>query len=181
MSEVKIGDIMRKAVITAKKNDTIDKIAKIMAKAEIGGLVVIDQGKVVGILTEKDIVKNVLAKDKNAKKVKVKDIMKHPVRTVLPETDIEKAIEIMRDLNIERLPVVKGGKLIGLVTVRDITRVEPALLEMTRQKEASYFEPLPKEGYRLSITGECEVCGNYSEYLKDVGGKLICEDCREEA
>jgi CBS domain-containing protein len=180
MADVKIGDIMRKAVITVKKNDTMDKVVKIMAKAGIGGVIVTDEGKVTGIITEKDIIRDILAQDKNLKKVRVKNIMKHPVRTVLPETDIEKAMEIMRDLDIERLPVVKKGRLIGLVTARDITKVEPAMLEMARQKEAAFFDPLPKEGFRLSITGECETCGNYSEYLKDVKGRLICEDCREE-
>lgn len=175
---VKVGDIMRRAVINVKKTDGLDKVVKIMGKAGIGGVIVTEKGRVVGILTEKDIIRDVLAKGKDYKKIKVKSIMKHPVRTVPPDLDAESAMRIMRDLEIERLPVVGGAnKLIGLVTARDIMRIEPALHEMMKEKGSlSVFTPREK---KTLISGECEICGNFSEYLREVNGKLVCEDCRE--
>ncbi len=170
-----VSDIMRKAVITAKENDSILKIAQVMKKADIGGLVITKEEKVMGIITEGDIIKEVVAEGLDPRKVQVKDVMKHPVRTITPDTDVEEAIRIMRDLNIERLPVVSNGKLTGLVTERDITLIEPALLELVREKEK---QPVIKP--ETSLSGYCESCGNYSEGLRLVNGRYLCEECREE-
>ncbi len=170
---VKVSEIMTKAVITAKEDDSIYKAAKIMKKADIGGLVVAKKGKVVGIITEGDIIKDVLAEGLDYKKVSVRMIMKHPVRTIPPETDVEEAARIMRDLNIERLPVVnKEGNLIGIVTERDLTLIEPALLEIMKEKEA-----IPTLKEEVAYEGICENCGNYSENLRYKNGMYVCEDC----
>jgi CBS domain-containing protein len=175
MVDVKFGDIMRKAVITVKKMDTIDKVVKIMSKIGIGGVVVTENGKVVGILTEKDIIREVVAKGKNPKKVKVKSIMTSPVRTVKAETDVEEGFRIMRDLDIERLPVVMKGKLIGLVTERDLVRVEPALRTLMEDKVDI---PSISKGKKFYFSGFCENCRNYSDELKNMEERLFCEDCR---
>jgi len=171
---IKVSDIMTKAVITANEKDSILKTAQKMRDANIGGVVITEKGRVIGILTEGDIIKDVVAKGLDSKKVLVKSIMKHPVRVIPPETDVEEAVRIMRDLNIERLPVISKGKLVGLVTERDITLIEPALLEIIREKEE-----VPAIAKKASLSGYCEECGNYSENLKLVNGKYLCEECRE--
>lgn len=173
---VKVGSTMRKGVITASKDDNIHKVAQVMRNAMIGGVVVTEKHKVIGILTEGDIIREVVADGKDPTKIKVIDIMKHPVRTIDPDIDVEEAMKIMRDLEIERLPVVSGkGRPIGIITERDMTRVEPALLEMMREK--CNFEVISTES-GTPIAGECESCGNYSQYLRSVEGRLLCEDCR---
>lgn len=171
---VTVGEIMRKAVITVKKNDTLEKTIKTMGNAGIGGVIVTEDGNVIGILTEKDIIRDVLAKGHDYKKLIVEDIMKHPVRTVPPDIDLEDAMKIMRDLDIERLPVV-SDRLAGLVTARDLIRIEPALLEMMKEKEVLIGKLSKKES---SLSGECEICGNYSDNLRIKDSAMVCEDCR---
>ena len=177
-TDVKAGDIMKRAVINVKKNDSLTKIVKIMAQAQIGGVIVTEKREVIGILTEGDIVKDVLAAGLDYKKLVVEDLMKHPVRTISPDIDIEDAARIMRDLDIERLPVVdEKNKLIGLVTGRDLTLIEPALLELMKEKGMM-------EGYKAiqeqaSLSGICERCSNYSEGLDRIGNKFLCGECRE--
>lgn len=175
---VKVGDVMRKGVISVKKTDTLDKVTKTMSKANIGSVVVTEKGRVIGILTEKDIVRDVLAKGKAYKTVRVDSIMKHPVRTIPPDTDVEKAMRIMRDLEISKLPIIgKANKLVGMITERDLIRIEPALHEMMKEKVSlSMFRPNEKA---TLISGECETCGNFSQYLREVNSRFICEDCRE--
>lgn len=176
---IEIKEIMHKAVITIKPTDTIYKVAQTMAKTDVGGLVAIEGGEIKGMITEGDIIKEIVAEGKDPKQVKVSEIMKTPVKTVKKDTDLEKSLEIMRDLDIERLPIVnEEDKLIGIVTERDMTQVEPGLIDLMREKEAvTAMERISKSD--IEITGTCEECDNYSNRLREYNGKLLCETCRE--
>ena len=82
----------------------------------------------------------------------------------------------MRDLKIERLPVTQKNKLMGIITERGITRIEPALIEIVREKAA--LEPkLAKDDSMLS--GICESCENYSDNLRKKDDEYLCEECYE--
>jgi CBS domain-containing protein len=102
--------------------------------------------------------------------------MKYPVRTITPETDIEEAIKTMNKYDISGLPVTVRGKLVGIVTERDLVKAEPALLEL--MKEKGNLEHIPSTEKELLLSGECEECGNYSENLRLVSGRYLCDDCR---
>lgn len=173
---ISVGEVMRRAVVTLGKGSTVKKAAQIMAKANIGSIIVTQKGAVIGMLTEGDIIRRVVALGLDPSKVKIAKVMSHPVRTIEPALDIEDAVRIMRDLDIERLPVVKKGNLVGIITERDITRIEPALLALMREKGA--LERIPPKEREVAISGECELCGNYSDYLRNVNGRFLCEDCR---
>ena len=175
-TSVLVREVMKRGVITVTPDTTIKEVVDILTSADIGSVVVISKGRIVGVLTEGDIIKDVLGKSKDYHKTRVKEVMKHPVRTVLPETDIEKAAEIMRDLTIEMLPVVSKGKLVGLLTERDMIQIEPALIDLMQSKAAAAGVPITEK--RLVISGECEECGTYSETLRNVEGRFLCEDCR---
>jgi len=172
-----VGDVMKRGVITATPSMTVKEAAVIMGRVGIGGMTVVSEGKVVGIFTEGDIISDILAKGKEYKSVRIKQIMKHPVRTIPPDTDIEKAAIIMRDLQIERLPVVQRGKLVGIITERDLVSIEPALLELMQIKGAIEAVPLSDKG--VCISGPCENCDIYSENLRSVDSKYLCIDCRQ--
>jgi CBS domain-containing protein len=175
MIGVPVSEVMRKGVITARKTDTIERVAKTLKKARIGRVIVTEKGKIVGVLTEKDIIKDVLAEGKSPK-TKVEKIMKYPVKTITPETDIEEAIKTMNKYDISGLPVTVKGRLVGIVTERDLVKAEPALLELVKEKgNLEHILPSEKE---LLLSGECEECGNYSENLRLVNGQFLCEDCR---
>jgi CBS domain-containing protein len=173
---INIGSVMTRGVISVKKSDTVAEAAKLMKRARIGGVPVVERGDVIGIVTEGDIMRDIVATGKKHD-VKVGRIMKHPVRTVPPDIDVEDAAKIMRDLEIERLPVVSGKRLMGMITMMDLVRIEPALLEL--MKERGSLEMVPTTEKAVSIAGECENCSNYSVFLRNIDGRLLCEDCRE--
>jgi CBS domain-containing protein len=172
---VSVAEVMRKAVVTVGKNETLDKIAKIMEHAGIGSVIIVDKGRIVGVLTEGDIIR-ALAKGKDYKKTKALEIMSRPVRTVAPDTDIEEATKIMRDLDITRLLVVRKNKLVGIITERDMVKIEPALIELMVEKGS--IEKVGTEHKGIGISGHCENCKNYSDNLRFVEFRYLCEDCR---
>lgn len=175
MIGIPVSEIMRKGVITARKTDTIEHIAKVLKKARIGRVIVTDHGKILGVLTEKDIIKDIIAEGKSTK-TEAGKIMKYPVKTITPETDIEDAIKAMNKYDISGMPVTVKGRLVGIVTERDLVKAEPGLLELMKEKgNLEHLLPSDKEPL---LSGECEECGNYSENLRLVNGRYLCEDCR---
>jgi len=173
---ITVGSVMKKAVVTAKKEDTIEKIAKMMKKASIGSVIICDKGKVVGIITGDDIIYKVVASGKNPKKLKAKMVMVRRPKAISPETDLEDAAQIMRDWRVSKLPIVKKGKLVGIITERDLIKNEPALLELMIEK--GNLEKINPTHSGINISGYCENCGNYSDILQFVQGRYLCEDCR---
>jgi predicted transcriptional regulator len=141
----------------------------------IGSILVLHKGDPVGIITERDVVTKVVAIGKDPKKVQLKAVMSSPLKAIGPEVGIEECAKIVRDEHVKRLPVVdKKGKLIGIISETDIVRVSPALFDIIRERaEVERF------GKTEEFTGLCESCFNYSETLKKIDGKLVCEECAE--
>ena len=130
-----ISSIMTRDVITANVDDTVQDAAKIMKEHGIANVIVVSNGKPVGILTQRDVLLRVIAEGKDPKSVKVKDVMTKPLVTSKEDITILDAIRMMYDKKIRRLPIVdKDGKLIGIVTYRDVlgillTRLIPFLVK----------------------------------------------------
>jgi CBS domain-containing protein len=110
---MQIKEIMR-PICVVDKNIELDEAAKLMVAKGIGSLVFILKNRIVGIITERDLVKYF------GKKKKVYDIMAKTVVTVDKEDSLDRAIELMRDNKIKRLPVLDKDKLVGIVTLTDI-------------------------------------------------------------
>jgi CBS-domain-containing membrane protein len=121
---------MVRKVITIAKNSTLEEAIKLMNENEIGCLIVTENKKAVGILTERDLMKRILAKSKNLKKIKVQEIMSTPVISVEPTVQIGDASKLMFEKNIKKMPITKDGELMGLVTLTDILRIQPQLIKM---------------------------------------------------
>jgi CBS domain-containing protein len=111
---MKILDIMHDVKVVSP-GITVKEAADIMSKEEIGCLVVITGSKVSGIVTERDILKNI-----RRTKEKIEKIMSKNVITAEDSETIDRAAEIMADSKIKRLPITRDGKLVGIVTVTDI-------------------------------------------------------------
>jgi len=116
---MKIKEIMR-PVRTIEKNSTVREAAKIMAKNRIGSLIVVEGKKIIGIMTERDILTKITAEGKSSERIYVKDIMTAKVLTIAPDKFIDDAVHIMILNNIKKLPVVDGNELVGIVTSTDI-------------------------------------------------------------
>jgi len=117
-----VKNVMAKPVVTIEKESSVYKAAKIMSKKNIGCIVVTDKKTPVGIATERDILKRVVARRLDATKVKMKDIMSKPLVTVNGNMPIINAIRVMEKNKVRHLPIVDKGKLVGIVTQRDLIR-----------------------------------------------------------
>lgn len=118
----------RHPVITSK-DELLPKAARKMLSNNVGCLVVKENNKLVGIITEKDIVEGAVGKELDIKKTKIKDVMSTGMITITPDADLHDAIKKMLREDVRRLPVIKNGKLVGLLTIKDVVRTEPALIE----------------------------------------------------
>ncbi|HEX54593.1 MAG: inosine-5-monophosphate dehydrogenase [Candidatus Altiarchaeales archaeon] len=176
--ELSVGDAMTRGVIYVRPNENIQRVAEIMKKNDIDSVIVIDNGVGVGIVTDTDIISKIVAEGKDPKRVIVSEIMTSPLITIDPDADIEEAAKVMRDRDIRRLVVTKDGNIVGILSEFDIVRVEPALHLLIREHSQWDIADLsPEVG---TISGICEVCDNYSESLRPINGRLICEECASE-
>ncbi|OGD58710.1 hypothetical protein A3K78_09555 [Candidatus Bathyarchaeota archaeon RBG_13_52_12] len=144
---LKVKDVMVKDVVTIQSDQTILNAANIMNENKIGCLVVLENGRAVGIVTERDLLERVIAASADPAKTLVGQVMSKPLVTVEPETMLEEAVELMFQHRIKKLPVVERGdtdtKLVGLVTLTDIARIHPALMKTMRKlfEESSEIPP----------------------------------------
>ena len=178
-----VKDIMSSPVVTLDENATSNKVATLMDENGLGCVIITNKaGKPVGIITERDLVIRVLAKNLMPDTVKAKEIATSPLLTITPDTKISEAARRMSRLDIRRLGVVYKGNLVGLISSRDIVGVMPELIEIiqerTRIEDAEQAEETEDEEKPLS--GYCDRCGVFSENLKAVDGQNLCEDCRIE-
>jgi CBS domain-containing protein len=119
---VKIEDIMTKKVITIDLSSSAVEAAQLTDKHNIGSVVVTEAGNPVGMLTERDMVRRVLAQGRNPSSVKVSEIMSKPLISISPSADLREAVELMVSRSIRRLPVIDNGRLVGIITSRDVIR-----------------------------------------------------------
>ncbi len=98
-----------------------DAIRK-MADEDIGSLVVIEGGKIVGIITERHYARNVVLKGRTSPATRVRDIMENKVLYAQPDQSVEECMAIMTDKRVRHLPVIEQGKEIGLVSIGDLVK-----------------------------------------------------------
>lgn len=122
MAATVVRDIMTKNIVTIDGDKTALEAAKLMAEKGISSLFVMKDGQPVGIVTERDFVKKVCAKELPIAQVKTADIMSKILTTSDPETPIEVAVQRMINHKIRRLPVIEGGKIVGIITVTDLAK-----------------------------------------------------------
>ena len=115
-----------KAVFSITEDATAMDAAMVMNELHIGALVVTRGEKVVGIFTERDILNRVVAQQRDPAATVVRDVMTTPVACCLPETTLEECKGVMTEKRIRHLPVVKEGKLMGIITSGDILALEKA-------------------------------------------------------
>jgi CBS domain-containing protein len=117
-----VKDIMTKSVITVDEITTALVAAKVMTDKGISSLIVLKEGNPVGIVSERDFVKKICAKELQASKVSVGEIMSKIQTFAEPNTSIEVAVQRMVNHKIRRLPIVDHGKVIGIITVTDLAK-----------------------------------------------------------
>lgn len=120
-----VRDIMARNVKTVRTDDSALDAVRKMIKFGIGSVIVINAGRPVGIITERNILERIVEPRLDAGTVKVKDVMSSPVISVDPNTAIDEAAKIMASKVIKTLPVVEKEKVVGVVTSSDIVKANP--------------------------------------------------------
>ena len=178
-TRVLVKDIMSSPATTALEDDNVEKVAKLMNAKSIGSVVITDRkGSPVGIITERDIVRRVTAKNLVPRNVKAKEVMSTPFAVVSPYTEVNEAARKMSKLDIRRLGVMDKGRLVGIISSKDIVALMPELMEIMTEKARITATPSPIRGSLL--VGYCSNCEQWSDTLRDVDGKFLCEECRIE-
>ena len=131
----------RTQVATVVVEDSAFHAAKLMADKHIAAMVVVDgQGKIIGIVTERDMTQRIIAAGLDGKSTPVKDIMTENPDTLSPDDSAGDALELMQTRNYRHLPVTEDGKCIAVVSIRDLyASVKEALEEDIRETEAFVF------------------------------------------
>jgi len=127
---LRVEDVMIRKVHTIDSEFPTRYAARMMGYLRVSSLVAIDQGVVVGIITERDIVSKIVSKALDPEKVLVKDIMSSPVITTRPNSLLEAAIKYMLDNGIKKLPVLAGDggrDLVGILSLTDVARLHPSI------------------------------------------------------
>jgi CBS domain-containing protein len=150
---VRVSEIMTNAAVTDQAEDTLADAARKMWKQQTGSLLVIDGEDLVGIVTERDVLRAV-AGGGVLQEIHVSEVMSKDLVTVGPGTSLREAAKIMTDRWIRHLPVVDGGELVGIISQRDLAGVlagalnEPEALEalveaseLARERRLRRIEP----------------------------------------
>lgn len=117
-------------VIAIDNDSTVDTAVNKMIERNIGAVLVMDEGNFVGVFTERDVLKCWMDKNKvSFEKVKISEVMSRDIIVINPDDEVEYAMTIMTNKRIRHLPVVEQGKIIGLVSIRDVVKYHVGNLE----------------------------------------------------
>lgn len=119
---MRVSEIMTNAAVIDQSDDTLVEAARKMWKQQTGSLLVMDGEDLVGIVTERDVLKTV-AQGARAEDVRVSEVMTKDLVTVSPSTSLREAAKVMADRWIRHLPVVDAGKVVGVLSQRDLAGV----------------------------------------------------------
>lgn len=115
-----VKNYMRKTISTVSTEYSAIEASKFMSTDKVGYLIVLDKGRPVGIVTERDMVLKILAVEKDPHATRVSEFMSTPLVNIDPDATIEKAVETMIKHGFRRLPVVKDNIIYGIFTARDV-------------------------------------------------------------
>ena len=125
-----VKEVMSNGVRTASPEDSVKQAACLMNESMIGCLIVISgTGNIEGIVTERDILRNVVAEGRDSNSVNVGEIMTRNLVVITPDVSLEDAADVMTKNKIKKLPVVEDGRLVGIVTATDLVTFEKDLIE----------------------------------------------------
>jgi CBS domain-containing protein len=182
-TDIPLREIMVQEVVEGDTNLNVMEAAKLMKKYDVDSIVVLNNGEPVGIVTQGDIIRELVSKDTTPSTVKLKNIMTTPLITASPNDRLSNIAKKMATEKIRKIPVIEDGKLVGIVADVDILSVSSEmnsilaeLIEMNVERE---ILGTGSEGEGIG-QGICEKCGSFSNDLVMKDGLMMCETCKEE-
>jgi CBS domain-containing protein len=118
-----IKEVMTTDVRACEPNATVADAAKLMATEDVGPIPVVEEGRIFGLVTDRDIVVRVVAEGKDPKTTRVSEIASKDLVTISPDEDLDEALRVMAERQVRRLPVVEGDRLVGIVAQADVARI----------------------------------------------------------
>ena len=181
MKNILVSDVMTRSLVSTSPDSNLMECAKKMIKNRIGSLVIVEKEKLVGYISQRDILW-AMTKNSDLTKIKAIDISPKKIAIIGPDNTVKEAIEKMNKLKFEKLPVVSGNKVVGFITAGDIINIHPEVYpeidEFARIKEDSEKLKRIKDA-KSSGEGICEECGHQGLLFK-IDGRLVCEECKDE-
>ena len=183
MNRVLVSDIMTRQITSVSPDTNLLECAKKMVKQRTGSLVLVENKILKGSLTTQDILWAIVKKSKeDLSKIKASDITPRKIMAIKPEATLEEAIRKIQKFKFHRLPVVKNGEILGLISMRDILNFYPELNAQFKEvesikEETEKMKRLEEAKERIIVRdGICEECGG-RDSLYRVNGTLICAYC----
>src|SRR3989338_966640 len=128
--EYKVKEFMKKDTVRVTPETSVKKAAEVMAAEHVSSALVCENKKLLGIITEKDLARKIVAKGLDAEKIMAKDIMTDDLVTIDPEKSLYDAMLMLNKKKVTHLPVIKNEEVIGILTSMDILRVQPSYMEI---------------------------------------------------
>jgi len=148
-----VGEIMSRAVSEVQTGASVAAAAKLMNLSEISSIVVMKDDDVVGVLTQRDILKKVIAKEKDPKDIKIEEVMSSPVKSVPPSYSVFSASKAMEDMNIRRLVIMSDKAVCGIITQTDIFRAVETKLQIEEEEQHRLLEESPSCIFSTDLQG----------------------------
>ncbi len=117
-----IRDLMTSSPATAEPSSTVADVAQIMAQEDVGPVPIVEGGRLVGLVTDRDLVIRVIAEGRDPNSTTIGEIASADLVTVQPDSDLNEALQLMAQNQVRRLPVVEGDQLVGIVAQADVAR-----------------------------------------------------------
>ncbi len=170
-----LSEIMTTNIVTMDITERVEEALRLMVKFDIGSVVVTDKQSPVGIITERDVTRAALRGD-SLLKLPARSLMSRPLQTGTPDMEIWRSFETMLRLGVRRLPIMKDGKLVGIVTEKDLTRW--VLRVFYEPKLPDEIRTLVKNQKIEALTGRprCPSCGRYQDECICVRTQLASEE-----
>ncbi len=138
---MKVLDVMSTDLVTSQADEPLNEAVHRMLQRDVGCIIVMDDSVVEGIITKGDVLKKAFLLDLDAREVSSKKVMSKPVIAIDPDSTLEEASRMMTRNNVSKLAVVKGKKLVGVVTSSDIIRAEPMQVGYLQELIKARFVP----------------------------------------
>jgi CBS domain-containing protein len=117
-----IRDVMTANPASCEPSTTVVDAARVMAQEDVGPVPIVEGGRVVGLVTDRDLVVRVLAEGRDPTSTTIGEIASADLVTVQPDSDLNEALNLMAQNQVRRLPVVEGDQLVGIVAQADVAR-----------------------------------------------------------
>ncbi len=124
MSQRTVGQLIKRNVVYLPSSTNVSEASKVMATKHIGAVLVMDDGQLEGIFTERDAVIRVLAERRDPEATQLSEVMTRDPITIAPQSAATDALRLMSEVGFRHIPIAEGGEVYGVISIRDFVGVE---------------------------------------------------------